>query len=314
LQIWINQIGGQHIGDLNKINNLNHYIGMKAIDPKSMPELNVMPWILRALIVVGLLAAALGKRWILMIWLIVFAIVAVSGFVDYYLWGYDYGHNLDTEKAIIKVPGMSYQPPLIGSKKLLNFKAVSLPGIGGWVAIGAFLIAIGVWLGEIFRYKVKTHSKYTLKSFLSMIVLCLLFACGSRGPEQIRYGSDQCDYCKMTIADKRFGAELITSKGKILKFDSIECLAAVEIDISNKSQAALSRWVIDFNNPGRFLNCDEALIVVSERQKSPMGVGLAAVSSKALADNLINNVGGQSITWDETITLVAKVWKLERKP
>lgn len=152
-QIWINQLRGEHPGDLNKINNLNHYIGMKTINPESIPELKVMPWIMRALMMLGLIVAVIGKRSFLLIWLVVFIAVAITGFVDYYLWGYDYGHNLDTAHAIIKIPGMSYQPPLIGSKKLLNFTAISLPGFGGWAAIGSFVIGALVWLFEMRRKK-----------------------------------------------------------------------------------------------------------------------------------------------------------------
>lgn len=148
IEIWINQIRGQHPNDLNKINNLNHYIGMKKIDPSSIPELRVMPWIMRLLMLLGLTTAILGRRNFLSVWLMLFLLVAVAGLVDYYLWGYDYGHNLDLEHAIIKVPGMSYQPPLIGSKNLLNFTATSLPGFGGWIAISSFLLGLVVWLQE----------------------------------------------------------------------------------------------------------------------------------------------------------------------
>lgn len=153
-QIWINQLQGEHPGDLTKINNLNHYIGMKTINPESIPELGIMPWVMRALMVLGLVAAIAGTRRFLLIWLLVFMAVATAGFVDYYMWGYDYGHNLDTAKAIIKVPGMSYQPPLIGSKKLLNFTAISLPGSGGWTAIGSFMLGALVWICEKRRKKV----------------------------------------------------------------------------------------------------------------------------------------------------------------
>jgi copper chaperone NosL len=60
---------------------------------------------------------------------------------DFYKWEYDYGHNLDLEHAPIKIPGMAYQPPLIGSKKLLNFTATSWPAAGGMLAIAAVLLA-----------------------------------------------------------------------------------------------------------------------------------------------------------------------------
>jgi len=153
LEIWINQIQGQHEHDLNKINNLNHYIGMKKIDPGSIPELKIMPWIMRSVLLLGLAVGVFGRKKLLTIWLIFFLLVAAAGFVDYYLWGYDYGHNLDTENAIIKVPGMNYQPPLIGSKNLLNFKAISLPGSGGWVAIGSFLTGLALWIYEYRKTK-----------------------------------------------------------------------------------------------------------------------------------------------------------------
>ena len=148
ISIYIDEMTGANKGDLNKINNLNHYIGMKTIQPDSIKELKIMPWIVRALMVMGILVGAVGKRKWLLVWLIFFLVVAAAGFVDYYMWGYDYGHNLDHENAIIKIPGTSYQPPLIGSKQILNFRALSVPGLGGWIAIIVFLIGASIWLLE----------------------------------------------------------------------------------------------------------------------------------------------------------------------
>jgi nitrous oxidase accessory protein len=141
LLIEIDNITGENPHDLQNINALNHYIGMKAITPDSIPELRWMPWILGFLIGWGLMAAALGRRWMICGWFGLLALAAVAGLADFYMWGHDYGHNLDAERAIIKVPGMTYQPPLIGSKKLLNFTATSLPAVGGWIAIVAGLLA-----------------------------------------------------------------------------------------------------------------------------------------------------------------------------
>ena len=64
---------------------------------------------------------------LLLVWIILFVLFAIAGLVDFYLWGYDYGHNL-SDDAAIKVPGMTYQPPLIGTKQLLNITASSWPG------------------------------------------------------------------------------------------------------------------------------------------------------------------------------------------
>ena len=143
MRIRINTCTGVKPNDLDNINGLNHYIGMKrdrarcdSRAPRSCRGSSA------ALIVTGLLVAlrwrrrrccTRGSR-------------ASSrrgrvGLVDFWRWEYDYGHNLDFEHAIIKIPGMNYQPPLIGSKQLLNFTAVSWPDVGGWLAFIAFALA-----------------------------------------------------------------------------------------------------------------------------------------------------------------------------
>jgi copper chaperone NosL len=142
MHIHISSLQGATETDLNNINELNHYIGMKRIETDAIPELAIMPWIVAALIGGGLLVAAIGKRRPLYIWLGVFGASGLVGLVDFWRWEYDYGHNLDMAEAIIKIPGMSYQPPLIGSKQLLNFTATSWPGLGGVAAGIAFALGL----------------------------------------------------------------------------------------------------------------------------------------------------------------------------
>ena len=139
LRIWVNQITGLKPNDLNSINGLNHYIGMRAIEPEMFPELKVMPWLVAAAVGAGLLVALVGRRGPLYLLALGAAAGAGAGLYDFHRWGWDYGHHLD-EHAAIKVPGMSYEPPLIGSKQLLNFHATSWPDVGGWIAI----VAVGV--------------------------------------------------------------------------------------------------------------------------------------------------------------------------
>lgn len=144
LNIWINTIKGKSVQDLQNINGLNHYIGMQPIEPDSIPELKLMPPIIGFMMVSGLLIALFGNRKWILSWLILFVLLAIAGLVDFYLWEYNYGHNLDPNAAI-KVPGMTYQPPLIGSKKLLNFNAVSLPHIGFYFALVSMALAGMAW-------------------------------------------------------------------------------------------------------------------------------------------------------------------------
>jgi len=147
LYIAADRIVGEKPQDLNSINGLNHYIGMKVIRPDDIPELRFMPKIIGGLIVLGLLVAFVGRRGMLYGYAAALVAVAAAGLADFYKWTYDYGHNLDP-RAIIKVPGMTYQPPLIGSKQLLNFHATSWPAMGGWVAILAVALVVGVVVWE----------------------------------------------------------------------------------------------------------------------------------------------------------------------
>lgn len=135
--VRVNTVEGIKPQDLQNINGLNHYIGMKEIHPASIPELRYMPGIAAVLVAGGLAAAAINRRGALVAWLAVFSAAGLAGLYDFWRWGYDYGHDLDPN-AIIQVPGMAYQPPLIGSKQLLNFTAHSWPAAGGVLAGVAF--------------------------------------------------------------------------------------------------------------------------------------------------------------------------------
>jgi copper chaperone NosL len=128
--------------DLDNINSLNHYIGMRPIDPDTIPELRYMPWIIVGLALFGLTVAAIGRKRPVVAWVGAFAALGAAGMYDFWRWGYDYGHNLDSEHAIIKIPGMTYQPPLVGTKQLLNFTATSLPDVGGVVLGVAFVLGV----------------------------------------------------------------------------------------------------------------------------------------------------------------------------
>jgi copper chaperone NosL len=142
MEIHAGTVRGATEHDLRSINALNHYIGMKAIEPEEIAELRVMPWFIAGLAVAGFAAAAIGRRVGVVAWLATFAVLGVAGLWDFHHWEYSYGHDLDFAHAIIKVPGMTYEPPLIGSKQLLNFTASSWPSTGS-VAMG-LAFALGV--------------------------------------------------------------------------------------------------------------------------------------------------------------------------
>ncbi|MFK8283154.1 hypothetical protein [Capnocytophaga cynodegmi] len=140
MYIWINKITGSDEFTLQNVNILNHYIGMKAITPESIPELTYFPYIIIGLTILGVVFAIIGKKILYLVWSLLLMVLGALGIYDFYLWEYDYGHNLNPT-AQIKIPGMSYQPPLLGEKQLLNFLAKSYPDVGTYAMILASIIA-----------------------------------------------------------------------------------------------------------------------------------------------------------------------------
>ena len=85
-------------------------------------------------------------------------VLSSAGLYDFYIWEHDYGHNLDP-KAIMKFTNpdgtqMGFQPPLFGTKDILNFRAHSYP------RLGAYFLGLGIVLGFV-AYLVgkKKHKK-----------------------------------------------------------------------------------------------------------------------------------------------------------
>jgi copper chaperone NosL len=134
-------------GDIQQINILNHYIGMQPIEPHNIIELRIVPWFFVFLTVFGVYALVKRKASWFRIWLFMVIASGALGILDLYRWGYNYGHNLSAT-APIKIPGMNYQPPLIGDKILLNIHSYSLPDIGSYLLF--FSLFIGI-LGVLWR-------------------------------------------------------------------------------------------------------------------------------------------------------------------
>jgi len=148
MYIFIDKIGGnEEEGDiLQNINILNHYVGMQYIKPDSIPELVYFPYIAYAMIFLGIIAILINRYWSYLSWGSIMAILSALGIYDFYLWMYDYGHNLDP-KAPIKVPGQSYMPPLFGEQDLLNFYVTSYPQWGTvGMALSVLLAFYAAWV------------------------------------------------------------------------------------------------------------------------------------------------------------------------
>jgi nitrous oxidase accessory protein len=140
LTIYANTIQG----DLQKINILNHYVGMHPITPNDFKEFSYMPQLLTGFGVMALLAALVNRRWLAILGWLGFTAFAVYMFRDYANWLWHYGHDLDP-RAAIKLD--AFTPPLIGYKRMANFRVWSLPGPGTFLLGAAWLLGpIVFWL------------------------------------------------------------------------------------------------------------------------------------------------------------------------
>ncbi len=58
MNIWINGLSG----DVDVINGLNHYIGMKPINEGMFPEFSFLPWVVGFFMLLGMTVAITGRR------------------------------------------------------------------------------------------------------------------------------------------------------------------------------------------------------------------------------------------------------------
>lgn len=300
MQIWLNKISGQ----VEIINGLNHYIGMKHIKAEMFPEFTYLVYVVGAFIALGLLVAALGRLQPLLAYVVLLLTGAIAAMVDFYLWGYDYGHNLDPSAAI-QVPGFSYQPPLIGHKQLLNFDAYSFPASGGWVIVAAGILFIAVLILEWRRSRkvgVPGSQKSTMKNTVSYAAVLLIAASVSgcqSGPQPLTIGKDGCHFCKMTIMTAQYGGEVVTKKGKLFKFDDMHCLKGFLKSGELKDADIAQILTTDFETVGAFIDVQKAAFVKGGSLHSPMNSNAAGFASQQAATNANKQLGGQLVSWSE---------------
>ena len=292
MNIFINKFEGAHENDIKNINIMNHYVGMKEI-PEVIPEFELFPLFVGGLILFGLIAAFIGNKQLYLTWTIVTVILGSIAFYDFYLWEYDYGHNLK-ENAAIKFTDaqgepMAYQPPLIGNKVILNFRALS------WPRAGAYLMFLGLGLSVWAFVSEKKKQSLGINSHAAAIGLMLLLISCKASPDPIQYGMDACHYCRMTIVDKQHAAELVSQKGKSFKYDAIECMMN---DLNRRKDESMAFILTsDYSQPGKLIDATKANYIITTSIPSPMGAFLSAFEDPKKVNELIASSGGDAYDW-----------------
>ena len=296
MKIWHNTISG----DVQIISALNHYIGMRAISVEMFPEFQFLGTVIMVVSGACLLLALIGRWWSALAYYLVLAVADSLALYDFWRWGYDYGHNLNPEAPII-IPGMAYQPPVIGYKKLLNFEAWSMPDTGGWIIMGLTTVSLVIVVLEWWKKRKKQSVSSIKHAALAapLFLMPLFINCCSTGPRPINYGKEDCAHCKMTLMDQHFGAEIVTKKGKVYVVDDVNCLVLFLNKGEIKPEDIAGNYIVDYAHPGVLITSETAVYLKSEGLKTPMASGLAAFAGKMEMDRVKAQVGGEVLTWED---------------
>jgi copper chaperone NosL len=144
---------------------------------------------------------------------------------------------------------------------------------------------------------IKINTKFLLP--ITFIFIVLSFSC-KREMRAISYGKDNCEQCRMTIIDTQFGSGMLTSKGRVLTFDSGECLFRyLKAKGLNENE---QYFVTDYSNPGTLINAAESSFLHSENIQSPMGGNLAAFKTQESATTAQKQFGGELLEWSKLIS------------
>jgi copper chaperone NosL len=111
----------------------------------------------------------------------------------------------------------------------------------------------------------------------------------------------------MTIVDPKFGAEIVTRKGKIYKFDDVHCIAGFlerrGVELAEVSQTLF----VDYEDEHAFINVKDAEFVISSSFKSPMAGNAAAFKNKTAADKMSATIDGSRVTnWSTLYNVLIK--------
>lgn len=293
LQLHANKIAG----DVDVINGLNHYIGMKTLHTEDFVEFKILPYIFGLFGVLAIVNVVLPKKKLLYAIFNSFIIFGILAASDFYRWNYNYGHDLDPNAAI-KVPGMSYQPPLLGYKQLLNFGAYSIPDIGGWMLITAGLLLF-IAIAKETNLLQKIQRRGNPKVLILVVCSFMFFSCGDDKAVPIKLNVDNCDYCKMGIADGKYGAEVITQKGRVYKFDDIACMTSYCKE--NHTTKFKGYYIHDHAQENILIPAETAFFITGGAIKTPMHGEVVGFSEEDKAKEFLIKYGAEKVEWKDVL-------------
>lgn len=133
-------------------------------------------------------------------------------------------------------------------------------------------------------------------TLFSILVIFIIWGC-EVSPSEINYGTDSCHFCKMTIVDQSYAAQVVTNKGRAYKYDAIECMVQ-----------SLPQWnpedlkfilVTDLTHPKKLIDATDAHYLISESLPSPMGANLSGFEKEQDRNQYLVGASDRALNWEE---------------
>ncbi len=138
-------------------------------------------------------------------------------------------------------------------------------------------------------------------SSILLVILLSIMGCKPQ-PEPIVFGKDACYACKMMMTDHKFGAELITKKGKVYKFDDLNCMLNYYNSGKEKVEDFEYVLVIDYAQPEKLIDAKNAFYLKSEAIRSPMASEVAAFAVYENAKSRKQEWSAIEMSWGEVVS------------
>lgn len=145
------------------------------------------------------------------------------------------------------------------------------------------------------------------KRALYFAVVFAIVSCFGGEPEKIYFGKDSCQHCKMILTDKRFGAEIVSKKGKTYKFDAIECMQDFEKENKDTLGTDYRKYIVNSVQKDNLVPIEKVFIYEDPQLRSPMGKGYLTADSESELLKLVGEGNKSKIMkWSDLLIKIGK--------